>query len=355
MKKTLYFHIGSPKTGTTSIQQFCQMNTIELEKNGLYYPCSKKLTGNRFANGNLLASKRDKIKALKTYFIEFQKSNSKNILLSEEFFFLIKDLSFLDHIKNEGYEIKIICYLRKSVEFMVSFWAEMCRLHSQERSFIQGPFCLSSYLKDDNSYMNALNSLLKLGDYLGNENIIIRPFEKDSFINNDLITDFLSIFNLALEPIYHQPKNINENKRSRKMLDTINLLQVANFGNSFLRNFSSEGEDPKYAALEYEYLLSSIGGELSALESVNDYLLEFVCEKHYPIESELAQRYLGKSDFFISRYPKIYKTNRNAYMGLSNEDLTRINVFVQNQIYSQQYNRLKWLWKLLDKLSHMFK
>jgi len=36
--KTLYFHIGSPKTGTTSIQSFCADHRDILEEKGLCYP-----------------------------------------------------------------------------------------------------------------------------------------------------------------------------------------------------------------------------------------------------------------------------------------------------------------------------
>lgn len=36
--KTLYLHIGIPKTGTTSIQHFCHENRDILSSNGYFYP-----------------------------------------------------------------------------------------------------------------------------------------------------------------------------------------------------------------------------------------------------------------------------------------------------------------------------
>ena len=36
--KTLYLHIGTPKTGTTSIQNFCMDNQKQLEEKGFYFP-----------------------------------------------------------------------------------------------------------------------------------------------------------------------------------------------------------------------------------------------------------------------------------------------------------------------------
>lgn len=36
--KTLYLHIGTPKTGTSAIQIFCKDNQETLKKQGYYYP-----------------------------------------------------------------------------------------------------------------------------------------------------------------------------------------------------------------------------------------------------------------------------------------------------------------------------
>ena len=38
MKKTLYVHIGTPKTGTTAIQLFCEANQEAFRKKGSDYP-----------------------------------------------------------------------------------------------------------------------------------------------------------------------------------------------------------------------------------------------------------------------------------------------------------------------------
>ena len=36
--KTLILHIGTPKTGTTSIQNFCGLNRERLDELGIHYP-----------------------------------------------------------------------------------------------------------------------------------------------------------------------------------------------------------------------------------------------------------------------------------------------------------------------------
>ena len=44
--KTLYIHIGCPKTATTSIQYFCNENKEILSKNGVYFPIVEYIVNN---------------------------------------------------------------------------------------------------------------------------------------------------------------------------------------------------------------------------------------------------------------------------------------------------------------------
>jgi hypothetical protein len=54
--KTLYIHIGCPKTATTSIQYFCNENKEILSKNGVYFPIfeQKYKDVNPYRNGHFL-------------------------------------------------------------------------------------------------------------------------------------------------------------------------------------------------------------------------------------------------------------------------------------------------------------
>lgn len=50
--KTLYLHIGTPKTGTTSIQEFMVCSREALQKHGICYPDIQKKFANISPNRN---------------------------------------------------------------------------------------------------------------------------------------------------------------------------------------------------------------------------------------------------------------------------------------------------------------
>ena len=96
--KTLYIHIGCPKTATTSIQYFCNENKEILSKNGIYFPIfeQKYKDVNPYRNGHfLIAHQYDsngKINTLDEHrifrfnmdHIIYMFSKYNNILLSDE-------------------------------------------------------------------------------------------------------------------------------------------------------------------------------------------------------------------------------------------------------------------------------
>lgn len=356
--KTIYFHIGTPKTGSTTIQSFLFENHHELREYGLNYPNHTSLipaTGamTRYANGSLLANTynkpAEKKKALDIYRKEIAASDADKSVISEEGLFLIPETRFFDELRSDGFELKFIVYLRKSFEYLCSFWSEMCRLHEVERTYIKYPTPLEQFLIEDNLYIEGLKRIHQLGDQYGDDNIIVRPFEPASFKDNDLLNDFLSIFQIPMTDRFKRIHAQNESRRSRKMLDVINLLQVANTPGSFLHDVSKPLTDPKDIDDDYDILLHSVGGHLSAEQSISDELIKDVTAKYSSYESMIAKRFLNKDSLFIHTHPGVYKSNRERYSGLSSEDLTRVNIFVQNKIYTQQPFYHRWLRKLYQK------
>src|SRR5687767_12854860 len=48
MKKTIYFHIGADKCGSSSIQDFCDEHRADLITDGYYYPPTSNLKSHGF-------------------------------------------------------------------------------------------------------------------------------------------------------------------------------------------------------------------------------------------------------------------------------------------------------------------
>lgn len=358
--KTIYFHIGSPKAGSSTIQKFCVVNSQELGELGLHYPLNSKLFArNRLANGYLLASNfmdaNTRTKSWDIYKREILQSNNKNVLISEEGLFLNPNLSRFCELNSDGLQFKFIIYIRKSFEYLCSFWSEMCRLHERGRHYIKYPISLERFLIEDERYVKDLEQISQLADLYGDENIIVRPFETTSFTNNDLLADFLSVFSIPMTDSLHRVNAQNTMSRSRKMLDAINLLQVANIPGSFLHEVNNSIIDPKDIDHDYETLMNAIGGSISAQESIGDEVIEAVTKKYSVYESAIAKRFLGKDKLFEDEFPSIYKKKRTNYTGLTAEDLLMINIFAQNKIYTLQPFYRKWLRKLEKRLLSLYR
>ena len=86
--KTLYIHIGCPKTATTSIQYFCNENKENLAKHGVYFPVFEQTYPdiNPFRNAHFLIApqydKNGKINILE------EKRSGNRICDYQTFFFL---------------------------------------------------------------------------------------------------------------------------------------------------------------------------------------------------------------------------------------------------------------------------
>ncbi len=94
--KTLYFHIGTSKTGTTAIQSFCYKNRDILKNKGIIYPISMggiPSESFEFTDGNLgdnlSACTSLEEKAKKIY--SLISNNEKTLISSERIWFEIKD------------------------------------------------------------------------------------------------------------------------------------------------------------------------------------------------------------------------------------------------------------------------
>ena len=97
-QKTIYLHIGMPKTGSTSIQLFLYNNRELLEKQGIFYPVitnNNDKTNARFINfrqiilnfGNEI--NKNKFKNYNKFFEKYylpliEKTDCEKIILSEE-------------------------------------------------------------------------------------------------------------------------------------------------------------------------------------------------------------------------------------------------------------------------------
>jgi hypothetical protein len=214
MKKNLYLHIGTHKTGSTSIQHFLKDNTSILKSHGYYYPTEGAYYYPPEASASLLAhavlNRRpeyigntpiDHDACVNDIQKSILQSGAENIIVSSEHFShahtdnAVQKISdvFLSLFEN----IIVIIYLRRQDLRLESMYAQGVKTGSITMEF--------------NDYLNAsagwnYYDLLKPWiNIFGLKNIVIRPFENSQFFGNSLINDFMHLINCEI-PIIDSPK-----------------------------------------------------------------------------------------------------------------------------------------------------
>lgn len=230
--KTLYLHIGTHKTGTTSIQRALKSNQELLRKKSLTY-FSKRPNGSNYHNINSWFENYPKSitngtcsikKNLKKLSIEISKIENNIILSGEAFSYIIfkEELLLLkDEFRKYFTDIKIIIYLRRQDTQAVSH-------HNQSSKSFQRPsqlFWANQFyvFKDDQkhvkSYLNYYEKINMWADIFGEENIIIRIFDKKTLINIDVVNDFFNILGID-----YQQDNFSKNESNCLEKTKIGLL-----------------------------------------------------------------------------------------------------------------------------------
>lgn len=151
MKKTLHLHIGSPKTGTTSIQQTFHKNREVLNKLGFHYPGSH--ANHHFSFFISEAKYSDWPRQFKSYdenalaqirnsYLEsLQKELTANInqqIISSEYLFIKeKDYikNYLSYLNKYFHRVKVYVFLRNPIDYFRSIQQQAIKA----RSFIASP------------------------------------------------------------------------------------------------------------------------------------------------------------------------------------------------------------------------
>lgn len=212
--KTLYIHIGTPKTGSSTLQHFFENNEEALLRNGIYYPKGipydrwggQESTAGNFAWVTRLNLGMDQIGRTVREWFEV----SDKVLLSTEHIWLeIGDkASFLAGIASarNDLEIKVIVYLRKQADYLESQYRECVRTVLMEESVFDVfnfDHEILKGVKDSLDYYTVLEEMAKV---TGAENIIVRPYEKTQFYKQNIVDDFLNILGLRMDETFVLPE-----------------------------------------------------------------------------------------------------------------------------------------------------
>lgn len=211
--KKLFLHIGSHKTGTTSIQLACIKNIKILQDQGYDY-FSKDRKGRYIKGGNAskwVSRSNDEFRESATeadFFVRpkdmdnlvnqlSESAFDKLIMSAEDFSFLLDEDNILQ-LKEQlcrKFDVTIICYIRRQDKLAISHFQQVSkRKRSPSRFFYNGgTSALPTELERCDKYLDFNHKLSKWIDAFGRDNVIVKIFEKNKLINGDAVNDFMSL------------------------------------------------------------------------------------------------------------------------------------------------------------------
>lgn len=203
-------HIGTEKTGTSSIQMFLYKNRKKLIKSGYHFLQSAGKTNNwalpAFFSSDDRFNELYRDEGIRTrqqidqfklnFFEQFERELSslrKNIhtviISSEHFHSRIRTKAEMKEVQGflSSYfsEVKIVCYLREQAATCAS-WYSTSMKSGGTLSFEE----FFKRCKPGNYYFNYYEMLSNWEQYFGPESMEVALFSQDQFLNRDLLDDF---------------------------------------------------------------------------------------------------------------------------------------------------------------------
>ncbi len=188
MLKTMFVHIGPPKTGTTSIQRTFFNNAALLEEHGLFYytgrwshhPISRQM--------HRQTQMPNYQRASEDFFQAAAASRCEAGLFSSEMLVVLTQRE-INEAKRKFLEVaesvKVIAYVRHPVSFAVSLAHQAVRGGK--------PIDL---IEESPNMRNVPKLLSRWAKAVGQDNMIVRPFDRDQLVAGDAVDDMLNVLGL---------------------------------------------------------------------------------------------------------------------------------------------------------------
>jgi hypothetical protein len=236
----LYLHIGTEKTGTTSIQRFFRSNRDLLRGKGVLYPSSP---GNENHTGLTVAAQElsrhgplRKIRGIRTpeqarkfrdelvrdLTGEFHSGTFRTVVMSGEHCSsrLLDDseVQWLKDVLSPHFEnVWIVIYVRRQDDYLLSTYSTSVKSGATATLQLPNPETV------ENRY-NHWNLLARWSRIFGRGNVICRKYEKSALKSGDVVEDFLSVTGIDASADFARPENINESLDA----ETLEFLRLFN-------------------------------------------------------------------------------------------------------------------------------
>ncbi|GAB5469242.1 MAG: hypothetical protein Kilf2KO_22720 [Rhodospirillales bacterium] len=232
MTKRLFIHIGMPKTGTTSLQSFTYDNRAALAERGLHHPSTlgkqaqwripvymndlKPFAGEGstptihslfgITTEKHLEDFRADTEIRLAQEVRNLEGGLDRTLFSAAWFYTSKfnEIERLHGLLNPHFdEIKIICYLRRQDEFLISSYSTALR-----RGIRRG---LNGWFTTDRrEHLDYDVMLTRWSDVFGAKAVVPRLYDKREWVKQDLVADYMSALGVEDTDSLPRPQRLNE-------------------------------------------------------------------------------------------------------------------------------------------------
>lgn len=245
--RRLVLHIGTEKTGTTSIQRFLSTNRSCLAESGVFTPsslddgagnhrwlpaiaCNKK-EADDFLRSKEVTSESELRNLIDAKLTEFRhevesisNSESKWLISSEHLQSRLTEKSELDTLKSilSGLfdNIEILLYIRRPIHTAVSLLSTAIKTGSTMKSL---PEPSELYW---NNICNHRATIERWKACFPEAELTVRLFQKEDFKNGDLIDDFMRVAKIEASNRFKRPEMTNESLSLDGMRYMLELNQI---------------------------------------------------------------------------------------------------------------------------------
>lgn len=342
--KTVYIHIGTPKTGSTNLQTFFKINKTLLKQKGIYYPSEGSYYHNnghhilaRAFNGNYyhwMDPQREPKYSQEWCTTQIRQHINEtachNILLSAEEFWYVSAKELRAIFDNMPLVCKIIVYLRRQDNRLVSVYNQRVKQCRKDRYHENFDNFIQIEIENKNSSFYHYPRITKLAKAFGKENIIVRPFEKQQWSHQNLIEDFLNILGLPLTQDFEKAEYKNESLP----YELISLMELLN-----QQSHLERGQQLKFSGRLRDLPLEM---ELQNYDPLSPQLRREIVDCFQADNEAVAREYLGREDgqLFYEPLP-----DRDApwepYSGLSIEKVAKATVKIWQLEEKKRQNLLR--------------
>lgn len=358
--KTLYIHIGTPKTGTTSIQNFCGLNREKLKEQGVLYPIMNYhyerksvnrngyfLTGTIKENGTRNKEKEKQVFNNELQYIVDCFKDYDTILLSDESIWwatstrrkgLWKDLK--KHSEQHNYQIKVIVYLRRQDQFMMSRYNQKLKT-----DFIASTQSFDEYFADMNGrfkcVMDYRERIDNIAKSISKENVVVKRFDRNYFYNGDLNQDFLHILGVKVDDSFQQ---LNETANTGISVQSGEIKRVLNR----LKPITMAENNKLLKILnECEEVLPESNTSLMSTDEVKNFMEQFVDSNESIVDEYIGD---GKPLFdYTYKETTAWNYNDRNY----NEELILFFANTIDSVYKENIQLKKELNKINNQIKNI--